>query len=196
VTDCFVYNNGSDVAITYGTTLYPIPAHSIAISVAGGTDNDIASAIWSKLDCGCGFSSQATTTVVVQDTIDYNAPYPSYPIRFVRPTPLQVYLTVNVAALPTLPADYVVQVQKAVAAAVTAGYLSSDGTISIPRARIGGQIIAAEYAAPVIALGNVTPVSLFIGTTPSPSSGASMTLGIDQFPVCTQLNINVQQVSV
>jgi hypothetical protein len=196
VTDVFVYNNGADNAINYGTTSYPIPAHSIAISVAGGADTDVAAAIWSKLDCGCGFSSQGTTTIIVQDTVNYNAPYPAYPIRFVRPTPVQVYLTVNVAALPTLPANYVAQVQKAVSAAVTNGYLSTDGSINIPRARIGGQIIAAEYAAPVIALGNITPVSLYIGTSPSPTSGASITLGIDQLPVCVALNINVQQVSV
>lgn len=197
VSDCFVYNNGSDAAVTYGTTSYPIPAHSIAVSVSGSaTDAAIANAIWSKLDCGCGFSSVGTTTYNVQDSANYVPPYPVYPIRFVRAPAAQVYMTVNVANLASLPADYVVRVQKAVAAAFLAGFASADGTIQVSRARIGGQIIAAEYAAPLLALGNITPVSLFVAFTPAPSSGAAVTMGIDQQPVCPQINITVNAISV
>lgn len=197
VTDCFVFNNGSDSAITYGTTSYPIPAHSVAISVAGSaSDADIAAAIWSKIDCGCGFSSSGTVTVNVEDTVGYVPPYPTYPIRFLHATPTQIYMTINVANLTTLPANYIVQVQQAVAAAFLSGFVSTDGTISVNRARIGGQIVAAEYAAPLLALGNITPITLYIGTTPSPASGAAVTMGIDQLPVCPQLNITVNAVSV
>ena len=57
--------------------------------------------------------------------------------------------------------------------------------------------IATEYSAPVIALGNnITPVSVFIGTSAAPSSGAAFTCGIDQQPVCPVLNITVNAVSV
>lgn len=196
VTDCFVYNNGSDTAITYGATAYPIPAHSIAISVTGGTDAAVAAAINSKLDAGCGMSTQGTTTYSIQDTVNYVAPYPTYVLRFVRPTVTQIYMTINVANLGNLPSDYIVQVQKAVASAFLNGYLSPDGTINLPRARVGGQIVAAEYAAPILALGAITPVSLFTGTAPSPVSGASVTMGIDQQPVCGQLNVTVNKVSV
>lgn len=196
VTDCFVYNNGSDTAITYGATAYPIPAHSIAVSVTGGADADVANAIHSKLDAGCGMSTQSTTTYSIQDTANYVAPYPTYVMRFVRPAATQIYLTVNVADLSTLPSNYIVQVQKTVASAFLNGYLSPDGTINLPRARIGGQIVAAEYAAPILALGNITPISLFIGTSAAPSSGASVTLGIDQQPVCGQFNVTVNKVSI
>ena len=197
VSDVFVYNNGGDTPITYGSTNYPIPAHSIAINVTGGDTNAVAAAINSKLDCGCGMSTQSTVTVNVQDTVNYVAPYPTYPIRFMHNrTPTQIYMTVNVANLSTLPANYVILVQQAVAQAFADGYMSPDGTITISRARIGGQIVAAEFAAPILALGNITPVTLFIGTTPAPSSGASVTMGIDQQPVCPQLNITVNAVSV
>ena len=37
VLDVYVYNNGSNSAITYGTTAYPIPAHSVAINVTAPT---------------------------------------------------------------------------------------------------------------------------------------------------------------
>lgn len=197
VSDVFIYNNGSDSAITYGTTNYPIPAHSIAINVTGGDQTAVAQAINSKLDCGCGFSTQSTITVNIQDTVNYVAPYPTYPIRYMHNvTPTQIYMTVNVANLSTLPANYVLQVQQVVASAFANGFTSTDGTISISRARIGGQIVAAEFAAPILALGNITPVTLFIGTSPAPSSGASFTSGIDQQPVCPQLNITVNAVSV
>lgn len=200
VTDLFVYNNGGDVAINYGTTNYPIPAHSIGISVTGGSNADIAAAINSKLDCGCGMSTVGglgtLVTVNVQDTVNYVAPYPTYPIRFIRPANTSVYITVNVANLSTLPANYIQQVQAAVAAAFANGFTSNDGTIVVPRARIGGQIIVAEFSAPILALGNITPVTLFIGTSPAPASGASLTMGIDQQPVCPALNITVNAVSV
>lgn len=200
VTDAFVYNNGGDTAITYGTTNYPIPAHSIAIVVSGGSTADVATAINSKLDCGCGMPTSAgvgtLVTYNVQDTVNYVAPYPTYQVRFVRPAVVQVYLTVNVANLSTLPANYIQQVQQAVAATFANGFLSADGTIAVNRARIGGQIIAAEFAAPILALKNITPVTLFIGTTPAPSSGAGLTLGIDQQPVCAALNVTVNAVSV
>lgn len=201
VTDLFVYNNGGDTAINYGTTSFPIPAHSIGISVSGGADADIAAAINSKLDCGCGMATSGglgtLVTVNVQDTVNYAPPYPTYQVRFVRPQTKQVYITVNVANVSTLPANYVVQVQQTVAAAFADGYLSPDGTINIPRARIGGQVIAAEYSAPIIALGNgITPVSIFIGFSAAPASGAAVTLGIDQQPVCPTLNITVNAISV
>lgn len=198
VSDVFIYNNGGDTAINYGATNYPIPAHSIAINVTGGDAQEVAAAINSKLDCGCGFSTQSTITVNVQDTVNYAAPYPTYPVRFMHNrTPTQIYMTVNVANLATLPATYVAQVQKAVAAAFANGFTSADGTINISRARIGGQLIAAEFcSAPVLAIGNTTPVSFFIGTSPAPASGAAITMGIDQQPTCPQLNITVNAVSV
>ncbi|WWQ12959.1 hypothetical protein PQ43W_13 [Ralstonia phage PQ43W] len=196
VTDAYIYNNGSDAAITQGVTNYPIPAHSIACVVTGGADTDVAKAILAKLDAGCGMSTQAATTVNLQDTVNYAAPYPTYPIRFVRPTVTQVYMTVNVANLSTLPANYITLVQQAVAKAFASGYLSTDGTINLARARIGGQIVAAGFGAPILALGNITPVSLFIGTSAAPTSGASLTMGIDQQPQCTVLNITVNAVSV
>lgn len=196
VTDVYVYNNGSDSAITAGATNYPIPAHSIAVSVTGGTDVDIATAMQSKLDAGCGMSVSGTTAVTLQDTVNYVPPYPTYVYRFVRATPTNVYITVNVANVSTLPANYAVLVQQAVSQAFLAGFAADDGSITISRARIGGQIIAAEFAAPVLAIGNITPVSIHIGFSAAPSTGDAVTMGIDQQPVCPALNIAVNAVTV
>lgn len=199
VTDAYVYNNGSNSTVNYGATNYPIPAHSVAINVTAPdvTAQTVAQAIHSKLDCGCGFSSQSTTTVNLQDTVNYAPPYPSYAISFMfNQTPTPLYMSVNVANLSTLPANFITLVQNAVAAAFANGWVSQDGTITIPRARIGGQIVASEYAATILALGNITPVSIFIGTSPSPSSGTSVTMGIDQQPQLLASNITVAAVNV
>lgn len=197
VSDVYVYNNGSSVPITVGATNYPIPRNSIAINVTGGDQQAVADAIWSKIDCGCGFATQTTVTVNVQDTEGYVPPYPTYPIRFMHNrTPTQLYMTVNVALLPSLPANYIPLVQQAVALTFANGFTSQDGTINVSRARIGGQIVAAEYTAPLLAIGNITPLEVFIGTSPAPSSGAAVTMGIDQQPVCPALNITVNAVPV
>lgn len=200
VTDLFVFNNGSDATVNYGATSLPVPPHSIAISVTGGASADIAVAINSKLDCGCGMVTSGglgtLITVNVQDTVNYVPPYPTYPIRFIRPLNKNVYMTVNVADLTTLPANYASQVQTAIANAFASGFVSNDGTISVERARIGGQIVAAEFAAPLLALGNITPINIFVSFTAAPSSGDAVTLGIDQQPVCPVLNISVNAVSV
>lgn len=197
VSDVYVFNNGSSVPVTVGATNYPIPRNSIAINVTGGDQQAVADAIWSKIDCGCGFATQTTVTVNVQDTEGYVPPYPTYPIRFMHNrTPTQLYMTVNVALLPSLPANYITLVQQAVASTFANGFTSQDGTINVNRARIGGQIVAAEYTAPLLAIGNITPISVFIGTTPAPASGAAVTMGIDQQPVCPALNITVNAVPV
>lgn len=199
VTDVYVYNNGSDSAVTVGATNYPIPAHSIAINVTAPSVAvaTIAQAINSKLDCGCGFSTQSTTLYNWQDTVNYAPPYPTYPIRFMfNVAPTVLYMTINVANLSTLPANFVTLVQNTVASAFLNGWVSQDGTISAPRARIGGQIIAASFDAVILALGNITPVTSFIGLSSNPTSGTSITMGIDQQPQLLATNITVNAITV
>lgn len=200
VTDAYVYNNGTSSPITYGATNYPVPAHSIALVAAGGTDDAVAAAIHSKLDAGCGLPTSAgvgtLVSVTIADSVNYAPPYPQYEIKFVRPAVVQVYVRVEVANLSSLPSTYVPDVQQAVSDALTNGYATADGSITAQRARIGGQIVAAEYFVPVQALGNVTPVAIYIGTTANPTTGAAITMGIDQQPVCSALNVNVVAVTV
>lgn len=200
VSDVYVYNNGSDAQIFYGATAYPIPAHSIAITVAGGDAQQIAQAINSKLDCGCGLPVAAgegtLVTQIIEDSVNYSEPYPQYLIRFVRPAVVPIYVRVEVANLSTLPSTYVADVQRAVADAITNGFTTTDGTIVTQRARIGAQIVAAEYFPAIQALGNIVPISINIGTSPSPVSGPALTMGIDQLPVTTELDIVVETVDV
>lgn len=203
VSDVYVYNNGSDLDITYGETAYPIEAHSIAIIVTGGATAEIAQAIHSKLDAGCGLPTSAglgtLVTYIITDSVNYAPPYPQYELRFVRPLNVPIKVKVEVANLSTLPSTYIGDVQRAVSDAMTNGFINTDPatgqTISVDRVRIGGQIVGAEYVSPILALGNITPVSITVGTAPSPTDKA-VTMGIDQQPVCGPLDVEVVLVAV
>ncbi len=200
VTDVYVYNNSSSSALSYGATNYPVPANSLVAVVAGGADADIAQAIHSKLDAGCGMATSGGVGTLVTETVvdseGYAEPYPQYAVRFVRPLPVTVYMRVEVADLDTLPGSYVTLVQTAVADALTNGFYTADGTIAVSRARIGAQVVAAEYFAPILALGNITPVSIYVGFSPNPTSGAGVVMGIDQLPVTIATDITVVTVTV
>lgn len=202
VTDAFVYNNGTPASILYGATNYPIPANSIAVSVSGtATPAAIGAAILSKLDCGCGTSTNAglgtLQTVTVTDSSGlYVAPLPQYQYRYVVPAPTEVYFNVQIANLPNIPATYVAQIQQAIVSAFVNGFTTEDGTISLSRARIGGQIIGAAFKPCVAVLNSqIIPVNIFVGLSATPTT-ESVTLGIDQQPAIAELNITVSQISV
>jgi hypothetical protein len=200
VADCYVYNNGSNATVNVGSTAVPLPAHSILISVAGSASAAaIGQAINSRLDCGCGFATAAglgtLESYTFQDTVNYAPPYPSYQVVWIQPAVTPTYVAVQVANLSTLPADYQILVQNAIVSAFQQGYVSEDSTINISRARIGGKVIPAEWAAPILALGNIIPVALQIGFTTSPT-GESVTFGVDQWPEIATGNIVVTAVSV
>jgi hypothetical protein len=48
VLDAFVIDNPTDDVVQYGSTHYPLPAHSLFVSALGGDPAAIAAANWSK----------------------------------------------------------------------------------------------------------------------------------------------------
>lgn len=197
VSDVYVYNNGQNTSITYGATNYPIPAHSVAVVVAGGDDRAVAEAILAKLDAGCGMSQTGgegtLITVRLEDDVNYQPPYPGYDVLFVRPAPVPLVVSVQVQASANLPSTFVQDVQRLVADAIANGYSTNASTITVPRARIGATVVAANYLPPIQAQGNIVPIGISIGLEGGPS-GPSVTMGIDQLPVCPPLNITVTAV--
>lgn len=69
VIDCYVVDNPSDNTITVGVTNYALIRNSIAVSVVGGDDNEIAKQILIKAGTGCSFVGN--TTVTYQDTVNF-----------------------------------------------------------------------------------------------------------------------------
>lgn len=181
VVDAYVTDNPTGAVVNTGATNYPIAAHSVYVAVAGGADADIAQAIWSKKSLGCDYNG--STEFVLSDT-SYPIPYPTYTVKWVTPTAVPIFISVNLANSVALPSDIVTQVQNAVLAAF-------NGTDGGQRARIGSTIYAGRYYSGIgnIATG-VEIISITIGQAADPT-GSSTTMGIDQLPTLDPADIVV-----
>lgn len=180
VIDCFVYDNYTNSQILYGPTDYPIPAHSVYIGVVGGLDDDIAAAIQSRKDAGCGMTGN--TTVNVPDT-DYSYPQPVYVYQFNRPDSLPVKFLITLANTPGLPSNIEDLAKQSVIATLT-------GTNGAQRARMGGQIFASSYYGPIASISNaVSIIGIKVGATTANLD--SLAIGIDQEPTVAESDITV-----
>lgn len=176
VTDAYVVDNPSASPATIGGVT--IAAHTLYVAAVGGTDLDVATAIWKKKNPGCGYTG--TTTVTVKDSNSgYQTPLPSYSVTFTRPSPLTIAFDVELAAGDDVPSDAAQQVQ----AAIISAFNGQDGG---DRARIGSTIYASRYYAAVAALGSwVRIVSITV------NSANDVTANINQVPVTSDGDITV-----
>jgi hypothetical protein len=181
VIDAFVYDNFTNSTILYGATNYPIPPHSVYVGVAGGLAADIAQAIFNKKDGGCGMTGN--TSVVIEDTEGYSYPYPSYIYQFNIPSPLPVLFLVRLANSPSLPSDIVALTKAAVIDTL-------NGTNGAQRARMGGQIFASNYYAPIAQISSaISIIGIKVGSVVADQD--SLSVGIDQEPNVTEADITV-----
>jgi hypothetical protein len=187
IVDVFAVENATTSAITGAiggnpnSTSYSVAANSIYVAVVGGTQSQIAQAIWTKKSPGCNTDGNTSTTVT--DT-NYSLPQPSYTIKYNTPTNTNIYFAATLASNSGLPGNYKTLIQNA----IIAQFLGQTGNA---RARIGSQILAANYYGAVLALGAIYQLtSIVIGFTSSPAS-SSLQMGIDQMPVTIAANITV-----
>lgn len=181
VLDVFAYDNYTNAVMNYGSTNYPIAPHSIYVGVVGGDDDEVAQAIWKAKDAGCDMNGN--TTVTVSDTEGYTYPYPTYPIKFNRPTALPIKFAIQIANSSALPADIVALTKAAIIA-------TFNGTNGAQRARMGSQIFASNFYAPVAAVGTtVSIIQIKIGTTTATLD--TVNVGIDQTPTIDAADITV-----
>lgn len=139
VTDAYVTENVENTAqIVGGQLLFP---NSLYVAAVGGSDEDVAHAIWTKKAPGCGYTGN--TSVTVYDTANgYNPPFPAYLVKFQRPFSLATLFKVRLKDNPTIPANVLSLVQNAIINAFAGG----DGG---PRATIGSRVFAARFYEPV-----------------------------------------------
>ncbi|CDL86946.1 hypothetical protein [Xenorhabdus cabanillasii] len=86
-------DNPSDKTVSVGTTNYQITRNSIAVSVVGGDDNEIAQQIFIKAGTGCSFVGN--TAVKYQDTVNFPYLPPTYDIKFIRPTHIPIEFVIT-----------------------------------------------------------------------------------------------------
>lgn len=180
VIDAYVTENPTASAVTIGGV--SVAANSLYVAVSGGTNADVAAAIWSRKAPGCAYTG--TTTVTVADTQGYSPPYPTYSVKFTRAAALPIYFAVEIADNGIVPANAAVQIKDAIVAA----FNGEDGG---QRARIGSTIYALRFAGVIAALGPWAQlVSITIGTTPSPTD-AEVAVDIDKLPTIDPDDITV-----
>lgn len=183
VLDVFAYQNFTKNPLVYGATNYELKPNSIYIGVVGGSDQEIAEAIFRKLNAGCDMNGN--TTVTIQDK-EYTWPYPEYLYTFNRPTPTPVKFKVTIANSASLPATIIQDTKNAVIATFT-------GENGAQRARIGGKIFASHYYAAVSQISNtVSILQIKVGIT-LPNLD-SVDLGIDQSPSISSDDVQVELV--
>jgi uncharacterized phage protein gp47/JayE len=182
VNDAYVTENDTAAPVTIkGVT---IPANAIYVAVVGGTDADVARAIWTKK--GAGAPYYGSTSVTVEDTSSgYSIPYPAYTVKFTRAAALPIFITVTIASNADIPSDAATQIKAAVVSAFSGG----DGGSAV---KIGATVFALRYAAPIIALGSwaANIISIKVGIT-SPGAVDDVVVDINKIPTIDAANITV-----
>lgn len=185
VLDAYVWSNRKDTTEPKGTTSFPVAPHSVYIGVYGGSDQDVAEAIFSTKNPGANLNGN--TTVVVEDKENYSAPYPQYDMQWEKVSPLRIYFKVEIDNdIDNLPSDVTDQIKSVVALVFNGTYEGST------KARIGSRISGGTYYAPIIA---ISPNYMSINSISLSRDGVSfvnsITVGIDEIPTIQESDIEV-----
>jgi hypothetical protein len=168
VTDYWGYSNNTANAVTISSV--SIPANAIYISVAGGAESAVATAILSKKGPGAPMAGNTTVTAYDSNPL-YASPIP-YQITFEIPAPLQLLFSVTLVNSAQVPSNAAALVQQAIVNAATQGIIANNPQfISGVRARIGNIVYATTYIQAVNALGSWAQVAaLEIGSANTPGA--------------------------
>lgn len=155
VLDAYVTENDTDGSETVGGV--SLIANSLYVAVVGGSDADVAQAIWSKKPPGCAYNGNTYVTVYDENPL-YAPPYPAYQVIFERPESLSIVIAVTLSNNPPIPSNAATLIQNAIIDA----FAGVDGGT---RARIGGNLLASRFYSPIAALGPWAQIeSIFIGS--------------------------------
>lgn len=143
--------------ITVGNPLWYGPPHSITACVEGGTQIDVATAIYDNRGIGC--FTNGTTIVPVTDPNSGQ----QFNVGFYLPTDIPIYVTVNAHALTT---GFNASIEALIQTAIV-NYLNGialGGTVSYAAIVATAMSVAGNLEMPIYDL-----TSLFIGLSASPS---------------------------
>ena len=186
VVDCRVLENPMGHPVTkHGVT---IPAHSVAISVFGGANEDIAKAIYQKKDAGCGtcLNEPGFKTVTYADEEASGAAY-SYGI--IRPDETDVFITVRYHETDTTPAG----IEAAIKQAVYRDFYGENEDSGNVRVGMAQTLYASRFAVAVVKTAQVPDlVSIEVGFSRS-SMGSSIVIDGWTEPVLQFANIEVEK---
>ena len=156
VVSCIVRENKTNVPIEIDG--YFLKAHSVFVSVVGGSDEDIAEAIYNSCSAGCDYNGN--TTVAVTDS----ATRAVEKVTFYRPEEFDVYVKVTLQGKDSLPDEY----EKTVKSTVYDNfYGESSATIGgdpILRVAPGDTVLASRFIPSVLDSGIAQVVRILVST--------------------------------
>lgn len=161
VIDAYVTDNPLGTTATIGGV--SVAAHSLYVAVLGGSNADVAKAIWRKKPPGCNYTG--STSVVVTDTESGYLTPPTYTVKFQRASAVAINFAISIATGPAVPADAEQQIQGAIA------------DIFPSLARIGQTVFASAF---VCAIGALGPWVRLLTITVN--GGSSQGIDIDEYP--------------
>ncbi|HHR6028064.1 TPA: baseplate J/gp47 family protein [Providencia alcalifaciens] len=179
VIDCYVIDNPSDATITVGKTNYSLIRNSIAVSVVGGDDNEIAKQILTKAGTGCAFVGN--TTVTYEDITNFPYMPPTYDVKFIRPTHISVEFNVKFENKDLL----TLQDKEAIKNAII-----NEFNTGVGKGRIAKRLIASDYICSVAQSTRNRLISIQIGRKGG-ALGNYIDFGIDEFPVLSPDDIRM-----
>ena len=164
-----------------------IPAKSIAPIVVGGSDEEIAQAIYYKLPVGCDTYGDEEVIITDSQEIDYT-------IRFSRPTEIDIHVIVEITTVNTnlFPDDGDEQIKTAILTWATQGASAFNITEGYDQDGFtpGQSVYASELMVPVYSIPGIKVDSILIGAS-SPATESEVTIEWNEIAVFDSENITV-----
>ena len=182
VVGCYVVDNKTNVNKIIDD--YLLKPHSIYVAVIGGSNQDIAEAIYRSLSAGCDYNGNTQITVVDPHT------HAKEKVTFMRPTSQNVYIKVNVFD-KDLPDDY----ENLIKNAVITNFYGQDEQIEIAgeavtRAIMGQDIYASRFL-PSILNKNISSLLSVQISLDNQTFSDYVHIKIDKEPYIDESNITV-----
>lgn len=155
VDQVIVIENDSDVTDSLG-----IPSHSVMCVLDGGSNADIAKAIWKVKPCMGG--TYGNTSVSIADSQGIN-----HTIKFHRATAVNVYVSVSLTTDSDFPADGIDKIKSALVS-------------YIKGLKIGDDVVYSRLYTPINTVMGHQINSLHIGTSASPTGTANIAVTAQQ----------------
>lgn len=155
VQQVYIDDNNTDVTNANGT-----PGHSFLVLVDGGTSVEIARAIWDNR--GAGVASVGNTSVTITDKFGYQRE-----IKFSRPTPVNIYIQLELTTDQNFPEDGYDQIREAIIDYV-------DGL------SIGQDVLYSRLYTPINSVKGHQVDSMLIGTTNPPTGTSNIITNFDE----------------
>lgn len=182
VVGCYVVDNKTNVNKIIDD--YLLKPHSIYVAVIGGSNQDIAEAIYRSLSAGCDYNGNTQITVVDPHT------HAKEKVTFMRPTQQNVYIKVNVFD-KDLPDDH----ENLIKNAVISNFYGQDEQIEIAgeavtRAIMGDDIYASRFL-PSILNKNISSLLSVQISLDNKTFSDYVHIKIDKEPYISSANITV-----